>query len=128
MWSTKYSKEVQVTVRQINLLQQTKPQRIMTIKNGDDGLISDYECLCTYMELGGIGYINNTFTYHKIYGQCTSVPTLRAKENQMPLLSKMFLSPRHYLRGILSAIMERSLCGRLGSGHVHLSSSRIHEI
>lgn len=42
---------------------------------------------------------NNTHTYQMIYSQWTSVPTLRAREDQVPLLSMMFLRPRHYLRG-----------------------------
>lgn len=74
-----------------------------------------------------IGYRNNTFTYHMI-DLCTSVPTLRAREDQMSLLSMMLLSPRYCRRCLPSAIMARSLLWQVGEWtHVHLSSSGTHK-
>lgn len=48
MWPTKYSKGEQVTVRQIIYYNKLS---LMTIKNGSPGLLSEYKCLCVYVEL-----------------------------------------------------------------------------
>lgn len=61
-----------------------------------------------------------------IYSQWTSVPTLRAREDQIPLLSMMFLSPRHYLRCTCHS-GEKPVWQAGGWTHVHLSPPRTHE-
>lgn len=81
--------------------------------------INVYVYMCNWIQ-------NNTFTYQMIYSQWTSLLTLRAREDQIPLLSMMFLSPRHYLRGTCH-YGEKPLWQVGQWTHDHLSPPRTHE-